>query len=232
MRRARVAVGSESGRGASVMLARSANSVAERNKERLATVKNKSSEPKPDETPLSDSTIPSHPISKNPLLQSPTPVNRVDKNIFIGDHNAAKSDDIIRNYGITHVVNTAIEVPSYFEETGLPPSGRKIFYLNLGLRDDPTPGNENILEVLEPSLRYIVNVLKRNPDARILIHCHAGISRSSSIVVYYLMRTRGWDFDQSLEYLKSKRPIVNPNPWYATMLQDAHKLLRQRDTEK
>lgn len=233
MRRARVAVGSESGRGASVMMARSANSVAERNKERLAAGKgeiSKSSGPKTDETPLPDFTA-TPKIPPRPLQHSPTPINQVDRNIFIGDHNAAKSDDILRNYGITHIINTAIEVPSYFEESGLPPSGRKIFYLNLGLRDDPTPGNENILEVLEPALRYIVNVLKRNPNAKILIHCHAGISRSSSIVIYYLMRTRGWDYNKSLEYLKSQRPIVNPNPWYSKQLVDTYELLH-RNSEK
>lgn len=218
MRRARVVVGSESGRGASVLMSRTANCTSEREKvAKLAPL----SSSKKDETPLSDTEfdvdLPKAVIRNNTSL-SPSPINQVDKNIFIGDHNAAKSREILRNFGINFIVNTTIEVPSYFEND---PS---LHYLTLGLYDNPTPGDENLFDVLEPSYRYIMNVIKRNPDARILVHCHAGISRSSSIVLYYLMRTRGWDYQTSLKYLKERRPIVNPNNWYAKMLMDAHKM--------
>lgn len=224
MRRARVIVGSESGRGASVLMSRTPNATSEREKmSKITSTK--------DETLLTDKDFDAElPVVKQKEIRShefsPVPINQVDKNVFIGDHNAAKSREILRNFGINFVINTTIEVPSYFEND---PS---LHYLTLGLYDNPTPGDENIFDILEPSYRYIMNIIKRNPDARILVHCHAGISRSSSIVLYYLMKSRGWDYPTALSFLKEKRPIVNPNNWYTKMLTDAHAMFMSRSRDE
>ena len=92
----------------------------------------------------------------------------------------------------------------------------------MGLNDNPTPGEEDLLEVLEPSYRYILGVLRLNPDAKILVHCHAGISRSASIVLYYLMRTMFLSPDETLEILRKSRPIVKPNDWYMWQLRNIY----------
>lgn len=45
----------------------------------------------------------------------------------------------------------------------------------------------------------------------VLVHCHAGISRSPSLVAAYLY-TCGWDFESALGRIRSKRPFVQPWP--------------------
>jgi len=69
-------------------------------------------------------------------------------------------------------------------------------------------------------------VIKFNPNAKVLVHCHMGKSRSASIVIYYLMRTRGWGYDAALKFAQDKRPLVGPNAWYAQQLRDADRLIR------
>lgn len=43
------------------------------------------------------------------------------------------------------------------------------------------------------------------------MHCFAGISRSATICIAYLMLTEGFSMHQALEYTRCKRPCVSPN---------------------
>ena len=40
---------------------------------------------------------------------------------------------------------------------------------------------------------------------KILVHCAAGVSRSSTVVLAYLMYKNRWGYERALEYGKSKR---------------------------
>ena len=146
--------------------------------------------------------------------------NEIDQYVFIGNSNSAKDLDWFRNNNIGYVVNTAAEIPNFFPDQG-------IRYFNLRLYDNPKQGDEDLLGLLEPTYRYISAVIKFNPLAKILVHCHMGKSRSASVVIYYLMRSRGWRYQDALEFVRSKRPIVAPNMWYARQLQDAEILLNR-----
>ncbi|CAD8120008.1 unnamed protein product [Paramecium sonneborni] len=52
----------------------------------------------------------------------------------------------------------------------------------------------------------------------VLVHCHAGKSRSSAIVISYLMKKRNLNLEQALIYVKYQRPIVSPNPGFIKQL--------------
>ena len=51
-----------------------------------------------------------------------------------------------------------------------------------------------------------------------LVHCKVGKSRSASIVITYLMNRFGLNFDSALNFVVSKRPIVNPNRGFAEQI--------------
>ena len=46
----------------------------------------------------------------------------------------------------------------------------------------------------------------------VLVHCFAGVSRSSSVVIAYLMRFRKTTFQQASDFLTDKHPRAQPNP--------------------
>jgi protein-tyrosine phosphatase len=51
-----------------------------------------------------------------------------------------------------------------------------------------------------------------------LVHCFAGVSRSATLVAAYLCTTKGYNYDQALTYLKTKRSIVNPSFGFVAQL--------------
>jgi len=48
-------------------------------------------------------------------------------------------------------------------------------------------------------------------NKRVVVHCHAGISRSATAVIAYLMKTSKMTLNQAHEFVQAKRHIICPN---------------------
>jgi len=59
----------------------------------------------------------------------------------------------------------------------------------------------------------------------VFVHCHAGISRSATISISYIMKTMGWDLHKSYEFVKHKRPCISPNLHFMGQLLEFEKKL-------
>lgn len=62
---------------------------------------------------------------------------------------------------------------------------------------------------------------------RILVHCNKGVSRSSSMVIAYLMKRHSMPFDHALAFVVKRRPVANPNESFRRQLQDYERLLQR-----
>ena len=59
----------------------------------------------------------------------------------------------------------------------------------------------------------------------VLVHCYAGISRSTSIVIAYLMKNKKMSFNKALELIKEKRGKIQPNSGFVLQLKAYEKEL-------
>jgi len=66
---------------------------------------------------------------------------------------------------------------------------------------------------------------------RVLIHCAAGISRSATILLSFLMRYRNYDLRSAFNLVKSIRRVVRPNNGFFQNLIDYERSIRGQDRE-
>eukprot|EP00347_Sterkiella_histriomuscorum_P020729 403336701 len=91
-----------------------------------------------------------------------------------------------------------------------------------------------VIEVLDsPAVnlhRYFddaVEFIKQgNNNGKVFVHCHAGISRSSSCVIAFLMKEKGQSYQSALYQVRLKRPIVCPNVGFQKQLMDYQQQIR------
>lgn len=54
----------------------------------------------------------------------------------------------------------------------------------------------------------------------ILVHCHAGISRSPTIIIGYLMSRKRMTLEEAFHFVKQKKTIIKPNHGFLEQLKD------------
>jgi len=86
----------------------------------------------------------------------------------------------------------------------------------------PAPG----LDWLRKQVAFVD--AQRHAGRTTFVHCHAGISRSCMVVTAYLMRKHKWKRDEALEFVRSKRPIVHPNPAFMELLLEWERALKEK----
>lgn len=71
----------------------------------------------------------------------------------------------------------------------------------------------------DEAIRFMRMALE-NPLNRILVHCNLGISRSTTLILAYLMKTYNATVYESFKFLRHRRPIVCPNMGFLRQLID------------
>lgn len=66
----------------------------------------------------------------------------------------------------------------------------------------------------------VIKFMNENKDKKIFVHCNAGVSRSPSIVIAYLIKSLNYSFKEAFNLVKNKRNIINPNEKFIKELQN------------
>ncbi|KAF9605834.1 hypothetical protein IFM89_018659 [Coptis chinensis] len=137
--------------------------------------------------------------------------SKVADHIYLGGDAVARNRDILRQNGITHVLNcVGFVCPEYFKSD--------LVYKTLWLQDSPS---EDITSILYDVFDYFED--DREQGGRVFVHCCQGVSRSTSLVIAYLMWREGQSFDDAFQYVKAARGIANPNMGFACQLLQCQK---------
>ena len=152
-------------------------------------------------------------------------LSHIYKNIYIGNYeNSLNMDSLIKN-DIGAVLHIGIKpkkehILKKYDE-------RKIEHKFIYMEDTM---NENISRSLYKSFKF----MSKHHDKNILVHCKKGISRSPTVVAYYLLRLvhshlECFESDEMLQeildLLRKYRPCIRPNDNFIQQLKTHEHIL-------
>ncbi|XP_055360256.1 dual specificity phosphatase 29-like [Betta splendens] len=151
-------------------------------------------------------------------------MDEVYPRIYIGDMHAAKDKSALRDHGVTHVLNAAHggfgvnTGPGFYRDTGITYHGVEAF-------DAPS---FNLSPFFYPAAGFIRNALSSSAG-KVLVHCAMGLSRSSSLVLAYLMIHEGMTLADATRAVGANRNVC-PNEGFLQQLRELDAKLRRGRT--
>ncbi|PAV56691.1 hypothetical protein WR25_04975 [Diploscapter pachys] len=120
--------------------------------------------------------------------------------LYLGSQRDSLDDSELKRCGITDVINLS---------TSLPRSS----YIANDENFLRIPVNDSYQEKLSPHFENAFEHLERIrlTNRVCLIHCLAGISRSPTLAISYVMRHKKMSSDEAYKFVKEKRPSISPN---------------------
>lgn len=76
----------------------------------------------------------------------------------------------------------------------------------------------DIKKVMGETCAFIDQILQKKE--KILVHCNAGISRSSTIIIGYLILNKNMSFEDAYNLVKLRRECIRPNDGFLRQLKD------------
>ena len=124
---------------------------------------------------------------------------------------------MLKTHKITHILIVAKHIypsfPESFKYKAIPADDAAYFDLSKYFHD---------------SIDFID---KGRSHGNVLVHCAAGISRSSAIVVCYVMCKKGIPYSNAYEYVRKKHIIACPNSGFVTQLKNYEKEITKKRSQ-
>ena len=138
-----------------------------------------------------------------------------------GDADAADVDKM-RRLGVRYIVNMARECPNHHE------SLHEFVYKHVEA-DDQIESPEEFEQEVVDVCRFIAAAHQRN-DGNVFVHCRAGISRSATAVIAYLVQEEHWILRDAIDHVRTARPSVAPNLGFLVLLMGIEKRVLGSDS--
>lgn len=137
----------------------------------------------------------------------------LDDFLYLGSQDAVSLQNI-QQFHITDILSIGIPLP---ESSIMSEDGRRLTISSTFVECLDLPETQ-LKRVIDQSVGIINAVRAKN--GRILVHCNAGVSRSASICIAYLMQSHRMTFDDAYALVKSKRECIQPNHGFLKQLKE------------
>ena len=133
----------------------------------------------------------------------------IPNKLYLGNNESAKNLDILKNNQITSIL-----ICGYFLSEFFP---GQFIYKTLEIQDNEY---EIIINSLIKGIEFIEN------NKTILVHCREGISRSSAIVIGYIMYKEKKSYNEAENFVRTKKSDINPNENFVNQLKEFEDIIK------
>jgi hypothetical protein len=132
--------------------------------------------------------------------------------LFIGDFSTALQTKALVHANIKFILTVMDDEGPLYPEL-----------FNYQIVNIPDDEDADLLRHLPQCHSFIEEAIKQKVG--VLVHCAAGVSRSASVCISYLMKSQGKSLMESFAHVKKVRPIINPNDGFMEQLRQFEKQL-------
>ena len=130
-------------------------------------------------------------------------INKITPLLYLGNNESAKDKKMLKYLEITHILVVGFFLHEYYPNS--------FIYKTIEIEDNEST---QIINWFIPAFEFIEQA------GKCLVHCRAGKSRSSSIVIAYLMYVGQFSYEQARTYVNSKHQDSEPNKGFVKQLQN------------
>lgn len=130
-------------------------------------------------------------------------ISQILPNLFLGNFSDSQDLKMLKELNIKYILNLS-ENDNCFPED--------FIYLKIDIKDNIT---ENIKKYFRKTNVFIYNGLL---IGNVFVHCIAGVSRSPTIVMAYLIKKKKYSFDNALKIIKNNRNSIEINDGFLEQL--------------
>ncbi|XP_026316845.1 dual specificity protein phosphatase 22-A-like isoform X2 [Hyposmocoma kahamanoa] len=143
-------------------------------------------------------------------------MNKVLPGLYVGNYRDSKDPVQLEKYKITHILSIHDAARRLHSDK---------HYLCIMASDSP---DQNLTQYFSLCNDFIHAARLR--DGNVLIHCLAGMSRSVTVAVAYIMSVTSLSWREALKVVRAGRAVANPNFGFQRQLQDfeTYKLVEER----
>ncbi|KAK4309430.1 hypothetical protein Pmani_018927 [Petrolisthes manimaculis] len=134
--------------------------------------------------------------------------------LMLGSQDVAHDFKILTDNKVTHIINVAAGVINFFEDD--------FIYKTFEAYDKPT---HRLINIFDECCEIIHTTI--SSGGCVLVHCIAGISRSTTIIAAYLIKHHNMNPNEAVTFIKEKRPFVNPNSGFIHQLHEYYENITQ-----
>ncbi|NXK97056.1 DUS8 phosphatase, partial [Formicarius rufipectus] len=124
---------------------------------------------------------------------------RILPHLYLGSQKDVLNKDLMTQNGISYVLNASNSCPK-------PDFICDSHFMRIPVNDNYC---EKLLPWLDKSIEFIDKA--KVSSCQVIVHCLAGISRSATIAIAYIMKTMGMSSDDAYRFVKDRRPSISPN---------------------